>query len=421
MLKRKGKNCIFILLALNIFLLEEATRIGISSLLFSEEDIDRMKNSLILNPSDAEHDFRLAMIYYMLVLGGKEKIEALYLKSLELNPVLVSSWLGLAEMLVEAGENQRAKTALNRALALSPLSTAGLWEGSILALRLGDNSLALKNLRIVADADPERRGKVFDTCWQFIGNPQEILNGVVTDRILPDYLRYLISRDKLDETFPVWERMKRAGMVSNDIALDYIDFLIRKDKSPQALSIWNGMFGENENDTLLWNGGFENEPLGRGFDWRIGKAEGVSIDFDWENRFQGKYSLRLIFDGEHNVDFYHVSEVVPVEPDSDYLLTSRIATHEITTRNGIAWEVYCYPKGDMVDSTEPITGTTEWKRVELSFHTPSDCRSLMLRLRRYASTRLDRYISGTAWVDDVRLLKIKSENDRNAQDREKGI
>jgi hypothetical protein len=405
MLRGKGKNSIFILLALNAFLIEEAMRIGISSLLFREGEIDRMRESLTLNPFDSEHRFRLAMLSYILLLGGKEMVEALYLGSLESNPLLVSSWLGLSETLVEAGEEEKARTALSRALSLSPSSTAVLWEGSILALRLGDTDLALKNLRVVADTDPGRRRKAFDLSWQFIGDPEVILREVVTDRILPDYLRYLISRDKLDETFPVWERMKGAGMVSKDAALGYIDFLIRRERGHLAISIWKEVFGENEGDTLIWNGGFENEPLGRGFDWRIGSTEGVAVDFDWEKRFQGRYSLRLTFDGKHNTDFHHVSQVVPVEPDTDYILTSRISTRGITTRNGISWEVYCYPRGKMSVATEPLTGTTEWRTVGLRFHTPSDCTSIMVRLRRYASTRLDRYISGTAWVDDVRLLK----------------
>jgi len=188
-----------------------------------------------------------------------------------------------------------------------------------------------------------------------------------------------------------------------------------EDRGSEAFSIWSEVIGRSGNDSLIWNGGFENELLGRGFDWKTQKADGVSIDFDWEKRFQGTKSLRVEFDGKHNVDFYHVSQVITLEPDTDYLLTSYMATREITTRNGISWEVYCYPTGSMTKATEPLTETAEWKRVELSFHTPSDCKSILLRLRRYKSPKLDRYISGTAWVDDVKLSKVES--NANAQSR----
>ena len=443
----KEKSRIFIFLTLSLFLIEETVRLGLSSVLFKEEDIYSMEKSFALNPHDAELNFSLARLYHILTLDEK-KAEAFYISSLELNPLLSSSWLGLTEMFVEnaglreghlggsqIGEKQKALATLRRLSELTPKSIAYLWEGSMLALRLGDKSMAMKSLGIVAKADPGRRKRVFDICWEIIGDPELILNNVIGDEVLPTYLSYLISKDKLDETFPVWKRMKRERIVSDvrepfdsaqdrpqsndDIAFSYIEFLIRKDRGSEAFSIWSEVIGRSENDSLIWNGGFENELLGRGFDWKTQKADGVSIDFNWEKRFQGTKSLRVEFDGKHNVDFYHVSQVITLEPDTDYLLTSYMATREITTRNGISWEVYCYPTGSMTKATEPLTETAEWKKVELSFHTPSDCKSILLRLRRYKSPKLDRYISGTAWVDDVKLSKVES--NANAQSREEGI
>lgn len=451
----KEKSRTFIFLALSLFLIEETVRLGLSSVLFKEGEIDSMEKSLVLSPHDAELNFSLARLNHILTVDEK-KAEAFYIRSLELNPLLSSSWLGLTEMLVENaglrvgrfgdsqiagsggafgrsqnGEKQKALTTLRRLSELTPKSIAYLWEGSMLALRLGDESMAMKSLGIVAKVDPGRRKRVFDICWEIIGDPELILDNVISDEVLPSYLSYLISKDKLDETFPVWKRMKRERIVSDvrepfdsaqdrpqsndDIAFSYIEFLIRKNRGSDAFSIWSEVIGKSENDSLIWNGGFEHELLGRGFDWKTQKADGVSIDFDWEKRFQGTKSLRVEFDGKHNIDFYHVSQVITLEPDTDYLLTSYMATREITTRNGISWEVYCYPTGSMTKATEPLTETAGWKRVELSFHTPSDCKSILLRLRRYKSPKLDRYISGTAWIDDVKLSKVES--NANAQSR----
>ena len=455
----KEKSRIFIFLTLSLFLIEETVRLGLSSVLFKEGEIDFMEKSLVLSPHDAELNFSLARLNHILTVDEK-KAEAFYIRSLQLNPLLSSSWLGLTEMFVENaglrvgrfgdsqiagsggafgrsqnGEKQKALTTLRRLSELTPKSIAYLWEGSMLALRLGDKSMAMKSLGIVAKVDPGRRKRVFDICWEIIGDPELILNNVIGDEVLPTYLSYLISKDKLDETFPVWKRMKRERIVSDvrepfdsaqdrpqsndDIAFSYIEFLIRKNRGSDAFSIWSEVIGKSENNSLIWNGGFENELLGRGFDWKTQKADGVSIDFDWEKRFQGTKSLRVEFDGKHNVDFYHVSQVITLEPDTDYLLTSYMATREITTRNGISWEVYCYPTGSMTKATEPLTETAGWKRVELSFHTPFDCKSILLRLRRYKSPKLDRYISGTAWIDDVKLSKVES--NANAQSREEGI
>ena len=431
-----------------------------------------MEKSLFLSPQDAELNSTLGRLYHILTIDEK-RAEDFYVNSLRLNPLLSSSWLGLTELLVEnawvseglldngqgkgfegvyfedgrivaggeaserdkLGEKQKAITSLRRLSELTPKSIAYLWEGSMLALRLGDKSMAMKALRIVAKASPGRRKKVFDICWEMISEPQLILNNVIGDEVLTSYLSYLISKDKLDETFPVWERIKREKMVSDvrepfdsaqdrpqsndDVAFSYIEFLIRRDRSSEAFSIWSDVVGTNESDSLVWNGGFENEVQGRGFDWKTQRVDGVSIDFDSEKRFQGAKSLRLEFDGKHNVDFYHVSQVIPVEPDSNYQLTSYISTDKITTRNGISWEVYCHSKGRITNAIETLTGTTEWERVEIPIRTHSDCKSILLRIRRYKSTKLDKYISGVAWVDDVKLFKVDS--NANAQNREQGI
>jgi hypothetical protein len=181
------------------------------------------------------------------------------------------------------------------------------------------------------------------------------------------------------------------------------------------------MFGKRQNDSLVWNGGFENIPMGNGwgFDWKIRNADGVRIDFDQVKRSQGIYSLRLQFDGEHNVDYYHVSQTVPVEPDTDYMLASYMATKEITTKNGISWEVYCYPRINMVKTTKSLTETNDWGRVELTFRTPSDCKAVVIRLRRFISRKIDKYIAGTVWVDDVKLFKLGIA--ANAQSGKEGI
>ncbi|MBI4229020.1 MAG: hypothetical protein HY693_04775, partial [Deltaproteobacteria bacterium] len=389
---------VFVLLALSLLFFEETLRLGLSSIYSRKGQLDTMEKGLFLNSSSAELNLDLARVYHMLMQGDEKRVQALYVRSIELNPLLTSSWLGLTEVFLENGENEKALATLGRALELIPLSIGQLWEASILALRLGSEAMALDSLRIVAKADPGRRERVFDVCWQLIDDPELILNNVVSDEILPSYLNYLISKDKLDETFPVWERIKRAGIVSDVNTFSYIEFLARKDKVPEAFSIWSEMFPNIKDDALVWNGGFENDPLGRGFDWIINLIDGVSMDFDWKKKTKGVRSLRLEFDGKHNVDFYHVSQVIPVEPDTEYLLMSDVATQDITTRNGIIWEAYC---NNMMKATEPLTGTVDWKRIELSFVTPSGCRSVTLRLRRYKSEKFDRYISGTAWVDDV--------------------
>lgn len=400
------------LLVVTVFLIEETVRLWLPLAILGEVEMNSVERSLVFNPADAELNFHLAELYHMFMLANEEKSEALYVKSVELNPLFSSSWLGLTEMFVENGEKEKALSTLGRLSELTPLSSGFLWEESILALRVNDRQMAIKNLRLVAKTDPEKRSDVFSLSWNIIDDPKLILDEIISDEALPDYLWYLISKDKLDDTFPVWKRMKESGVTLNWTVLKYIEFLSAKGRISEASSIWSGIFGKREN-SIVWNGGFEKGLVGGGFDWIIWNfAEGAKIDFDQEKRFEGVKSLRVRFDGKHNIDFYHVFQIVPVEPDADYTLTSYMSTQDITTTNGITWEVYCYPKANMIKAMEPpLTGTNDWRRVGLSFHTPSDCDSIVVRLRRYVSTKFDRYISGTVWVDDVKLFKVESKAD----------
>lgn len=418
---KKRYKLVIILLIVCLFLIEESVRFGISSILPDEREVGSIEKSLALNPSDADLNFRLARVYHLLMLGDEQKTGSFYFRSLQLNPLLSSSWLGLAELFADYNDRQKALVALRRSVEVAPFYIARLWEASILAFRLGFNDIAIDNLKVVAKADPVRRMRVIDLCWQLIGEPDVILDKLVTDEYLAHYLGYLIIKDKLNETFPVWDRMKKAGMVSNKIAFHYIDYLAAKDQIAKASSIWAEIFGKRQDASLVWNGGFENIPTGHGsgFDWKLGNAEGVRVDFDQVRKFQGNHSLRLKFDGEHNVNFYHVSQTVPVEPDTNYILSSYIATKQISTRNGISWEVYCHPRINMVKATKSRTETNDWGKVELTFHTPSDCKAVVIRLRRFISHKIDKHIAGTAWVDDVKLFKLGIVS--NAQSGKEGI
>ncbi len=57
--------------------------------------------------------------------------------------------------------------------------------------------------------------------------------------MLPDYLRYLIGKDMLAETYPVWERMAGSGSASGAPALGYVDYLISKGDVVKAKTIWD--------------------------------------------------------------------------------------------------------------------------------------------------------------------------------------
>src|SRR2546422_7554579 len=71
-----------------------------------------------------------------------------------------------------------------------------------------------------------------------------------------------------------------------------------------ALPIWlrHRSFDPNR----ITNGSFEDDILAGGLDWRVLPTEGVIVDVDSRAFFDGVRSLRIRFDGKHNVSYSHV-------------------------------------------------------------------------------------------------------------------
>ena len=55
--------------------------------------------------------------------------------------------------------------------------------------------------------------------------------------------------------------------------------------------------------------------------------------------------------------------------------------------------------------SEPLLGDNEWKEVTVAFRTPPQSQGGLVRIRRERTDKFDRYISGTVWIDNIRLTE----------------
>jgi hypothetical protein len=159
--------------------------------------------------------------------------------------------------------------------------------------------------------------------------------------------------------------------------------------------------------SLVWNGGFENEPLDGGFDWRFRPIEGVEISWDEESLQSGRRSLRIDFDGKTNVNFENVWQYVPVSPSTSYRFSAFVRTQDLTTDSGIRFEIRDVSRPSAPErSTLNLVGTQSWTEQNLEVFTGPDTRLLQIVLRRTHSDKLGNKIQGTAWIDDVALVPV---------------
>lgn len=378
---------------------------GMSAVYSLSEDPVLLERSVAIDERNADAAYKLARLKHIDMSGSDDETEALYFSALSGNPLMAASWLGLSELYIDSGREADSEKSLRMAQNMMQSSPGLLWESSMLAFRLGDTGLALDNLRVVAEADPTKRKRVFDISWRVAKDPETILERAVSDEVLPYYLGYLIQTDRLDATYPVWERLNQNGPNGGETALAYADYLLARGDTGAARDVWTGLYPEEDNEALVWNGGFEYDPVGKGFDWKINQAAGVHADYDYRKKTEGQRSLRLKFSGKENVDFKGIYQTVAVEPGAGYVLTWDAASSDITTRSGVTVEVYC--RGFRAES-DSYTGSSDWEKRRLEFDAPASCPTVTIGLRREKSERLDNLISGEFWLDDVSMTKAEN-------------
>ena len=115
--------------------------------------------------------------------------------------------------------------------------------------------------------------------------------------------------------------------------------------------------------------------------------------------------MMVDFDGAHNVNFRHLAQVIPVEGDTEYTISLYVKSDEISSSEDLRWQVYCLHTPGLDAQTNPISGTHNWRPLTISFKTPEDCTAVNFRLIRNKSNKIGNLISGTVWVDEVKLKR----------------
>jgi tetratricopeptide (TPR) repeat protein len=332
-----------------------------------------------------------------------------------LGPRRAENWAGLGEALDLAGDNSGAARAYQRAIELFPRSPDINWQFANFLLRSGG---AMAPLRRAMEGDPSLRQGAFDLAWR-AGIPREQILQILPARqdILSAYLDYLDATGRVDAAADAWKRVLASPEPVNfDAACRYFDALLYAHRVDELAPVWAAL-AHHDPERIRWqpdaanritNGGFEEPPLGGGFDWRIVPIEGADASFDTEIVHGSSRSLLLHFDGKHNLDFGHVVQYVTAEPDTRYRFIAYARSEGITTDSGPRIAVYdAYDRAALAVETEGVTGTTSWQEQRLEFHTGPKTKLLVVQLIRTPSRKLDNQIAGTLWLDDFSLTALR--------------
>ncbi|HUJ32858.1 MAG TPA: hypothetical protein VLY23_16365 [Candidatus Acidoferrum sp.] len=395
-----------------------ATRQGVASWLGSADSLARVRAAERWDSSNPDFAVTAAEI----LSRTPDVPSAGVISSLELAartaPNRALEWAMLGDAYGTAGDDSAANAAFRHALELFPRSPKINWMYANFLIRSGDIRSAIGPLHLTIEGDEALRTGAFDLAWR-AGLPEDRILAAVPElpETLSAYLDYLVRTNRLDAAATVWPRLlAQPGRMDFDAAFRYFDGLLYAHRIDDMARLWSDLARRDPsrippaaNDSnLLLNGGFEAAPLNGGFDWHLVPVQGAEIFEDSTTASSGSHSLCIHFDGEHNLEFTHVVQYVPVVPGVRYAFTAFARADNITTDSGPRFAIYdAFDHKQLSIETPGMVGTFGWEKLRVEFTTGPATKLLVIQILRPPSTKFDNQIAGALWVDDVSLVRMR--------------
>ena len=155
----------------------------------------------------------------------------------------------------------------------------------------------------------------------------------------------------------------------------------------------------------VYNGGFETEASGLGFDWRFEHVAGASIELLAGDGVSGRQALSVGFDHQR-VPFRHARQLMVLTP-GHYLFEGHQRAEDLMTPRGLAWEVTCAGSSLPLASSAPLKGNSGWTEFAFEFDVPEQgCAAQWLELVLAARVEAEQMVEGRAWFDDLRIVRL---------------
>ena len=376
-----------------------------------------------LEPADSRNWYLLGRYWqYNLVDPDAARAIRSYLSALSLNPASWQSWLDLAASYESEANFAAARDAYLHAKKVYPLSADVSWSYGNFLLRQGELEPALAEMRLAVEADPKRAAEAFSRSLHAGSNFQTAL-----DRVLPpisdaylDVIREQSEERHTENALKAWDRLVFLHpRISLYDSFPLVGALMTGKRIADASRVWDQAVLladladlQGPPDSVLWDGGFESNIKNGGFSWLISEASpGVQLGFDTQEKHSGNRSLRLIFDGNSNINFAGVCHYIPVQPFTAYRFSAWVRTRALTTDQGIRFQLHSIGSQDTSYAvTSEVHGTTPWTLVQLPWSSGKDVQELQVCVVRFPSEEANNKIQGTAWVDDVALVPEPAEH-----------
>ena len=325
--------------------------------------------------------------------------ERLYRQALAVNPVFIPAWLGLAELKNDTGDRKAADALLD----LVDRTTEGVnryrWDKVLVAHQMGRRDILERDLVwLAAEATGKTRDDALRLAFSLWPEPAELMRVMGADN-LASLFHYAVRSRRTDEAGILWAGLGEAAAAQDRKQVaDFVELLLREDRVESAGAVWRQVFGP---EPLLHDGSFADKPMQKAFGWRMGKVRGSSWRVAKGEGDEPALALRLQFNHLENIDFRHVSQIVPLTGGRAYRLKGQWKSLSLTTDQRPFVEVLGHKCKAEPARSEMIEPSQPWRTFSLDFTVPADCHAMMVRVRRTASLQIDNQLGGELWLADL--------------------
>lgn len=337
-----------------------------------------------------------------------------YEKAVSLSPNDYRFWMAYGRALEQSGDIEKGEKALRRAVELAPSYSYPRWYLGNLLLRSARYQEAFAELQRASEADPELRPQLFNLAWEIFKDDTEALKTAAGNTAVAraQFSSYLVGRDRVEDGLRLWSTLSENEKRSNQAtAQAMITTLMNAYKFHQAASVWNDVAPDENYRAVvgqILDGGFESG-VSHGpnavFGWRVQSQQQTQIGLDPNTAHGGNRSLRIVLQVRTNLDSLNVSQLVPVEANTQYTLECYLKTSKLESVATPVLAILDAVSGSTITASEAApTGDNDWQRVALTFRTGETTQAVNLRINR-ASCGENAVcpVFGTIWYDDFNL------------------
>jgi len=317
-------------------------------------------------------------------------------QALIINPFYVPAWLSLAELKNDIGEKKQAAEVLDYADSLTQGLHRWRWDKALVAYELGETDMLPGELSyIIEDIPGKPRADALQLSFTLWDKPEDLIRNIGRENIM-HLFDYCIRKRLPQKALFFWQMIESEGVDWREKqALVFLNMLLGTGEVQEAGNIWRSHFNSQ---IIMYNGDFSKNFLQRAFGWRGRKDRGFAQGFDQVLGETSSRNLHYRFKGWENLNFSHLSQIVPIESRKEYELSAELKSQKLTTDQRPFLEVYGYKCKMAYAKSEMVEPDQDWTSYKVNFSVPGECSAVVVRLRRKESSHIDSKLAGKIWL-----------------------